>query len=146
MAISQAMWTHGHSLVSENPALAVGRVGWGGQIKQLGSQGWYHLAIPTPVIVTDIRLRLDSAVIQFSGGGQGVIHDVHVYDGKNRVANRDNLTLHGVDQVFRIPVPRGQDHAPPLVQWGVGISMLISLGTDPANAWLEIHSGGADFV
>jgi hypothetical protein len=141
MAISQAMWTHGHSLVSENPAFAVGRVGWGGQIKQLGSQGWYHLAIPTPVIVTDIRLRLDSAVIQFSGGGQGVIHNVHVYDGKNRIANRDNLTLHGTDQVFRIPVPG----RPPL-QWGVGISMFISLGTDPANAWLEIHSGGADFV
>jgi hypothetical protein len=141
MAISQAMWTHGHGLQSENPAFAVGRVGWGGQIKQLGSQGWYHVAIPTPVIVTDIRLRLDSAVVQFSGGGQGVIHSVHVYDGKNRIAAQDDLNLRGVDQVFRFSLP---DRPP--VQWGVGISMSISLGTDPGNAWLEIHSCGADFV
>ena len=105
MAISQAMWAHGHGLQSKNPAFAVGRVGWGGQIKQLGSQGWYHLAIPTPVIVTDIRLRIDSAVIEFSGGSQGVIHDVHVYDGKNRIARQDGLALQGADQVFRIAVP-----------------------------------------
>jgi|1186.fasta_scaffold197630_1 hypothetical protein len=141
MAISQAMWIHGHGLQSENPTFAVGRVGWGGQIKQLGSQGWYHLAIPTPVIVTDIRLRLDAAVIQFSGGSQGLIQGVHVYDGNNQIARQDNLTLHGVDQIFRIALP----NLPP-VQWGVGISMLIALGADPANAWLEIHSCGADFV
>src|SRR3954470_11297996 len=89
MAISQAVWMHGHGLQSENPTFAVGRVGWGGQIKQLGSQGWYHLAIPTPVIVTDIRLRLDAAVIQFSGGSQGLIHGVHVYDGNNQICRRD---------------------------------------------------------
>jgi len=141
VAISQAMWAHGHGIQSENPAFALARVGWGGQIKQLGSQGWYHLAIPTPVIVTDIRLRLDAALIQFSGGSQGVIRNVHVYDGKKRVANQDNLALQGVDQLFKIGIPDT-----PLVLWGVGISMLISLGTDPANAWLEIHAGGADFV
>jgi hypothetical protein len=28
MAISQAMWAHGHSIQAEDPALAVGRAGW----------------------------------------------------------------------------------------------------------------------
>jgi hypothetical protein len=33
MAISHAMWAHGHSIQAEDPALAVGRAGWAGQIK-----------------------------------------------------------------------------------------------------------------
>jgi hypothetical protein len=141
MAISQAMWIHGHNIQPEDPALTVGRVGWAGQIKHPGSQGWYHLAIPTSVIVTDIRLRIDSAIIQFSTGSQGFVRNVHIYDGGTRIANYDNLNLSGADRFDRFPVA-GQ----PQVSFGIGISVLMALGTDPANAWIEIHSGGVDFV
>jgi Family of unknown function (DUF6623) len=84
MAISQAMWTHGHSIQAEDPAATVGRIGWAGQIRRAG---WYHLAIPTPVIVTDIRLRIDSAMLQFTSGTEGSVQNVHVWDGGNRIAN-----------------------------------------------------------
>jgi Family of unknown function (DUF6623) len=141
MAISQAMWVHGHSLQSENPALSVGRIGWGGQIRGPGGQGWFHLAIPTPVIVTDIRQRIDAAMLLFSSGSQGSIRNVHVWDGNTRIAAFDNLNLTG-NQVFdRRTLP-----ARPSVSWGIGISFFAVLGTDPANAWVDVHSGGVDFV
>src|SRR3954453_23146807 len=120
MAISQAMWSHGHSVQPENPAPTVGRVGWAGQIKHPASQGWYHLAIPTPVIVTDIRLRIDSAMIQFSAGNQGIVRSVHVYDGPTRIAHQDNLNVTGTDVFYKVPL-QGR----PLILWGIGISMLI---------------------
>jgi hypothetical protein len=141
MAISQAMWTHGHSLQNEDPSLTVGRIGWAGQIRHPGTQGWYHLAIPTPVIVTDIRLRIDAAMVFFSSGSQGSIHSFHVWDGNTRLANFDNLNLTGTAQFSRFTVA-GQ----PAVKWGIGISILAVLGTDPANAWIDIHSGGVDFI
>jgi len=141
MAISQAMWCHGHSIQPENPALSVGRVGWAGQIKHPGSQGWYHLAVPTSVIITDIRQRIAAAMIQFSAGSQGHIGNVHVYDGPNRIANEDNLNLSGLDQFHRLAFPN-----PPAIVWGIGISIFAALGADPANAWIEIHAGGADLV
>jgi hypothetical protein len=59
MAISQAMWSHGHSIQPEDPTLTVGRVGWAGQIRHPGSRGWYH--IPTGHYL-DIR-RMDAALI-----------------------------------------------------------------------------------
>jgi hypothetical protein len=140
MAISQAMWVHGHSIQNEDPNLTVGRIGWAGQLRHPGTQGWFHLAIPTPVIVTDIRLRVDAAMIQFSTGSQGSIHSLHVYDGGTRIANFDNLNLTGTDQFSRFTLPR------PSVNWGIGISILAALGTNTTNAWIDIHAGGVDFV
>jgi len=141
MAISQAMWCHGHSIQPEDPGLTVGRIGWAGQIRHPGSQGWYHLAVPTPVIVTDIRLRIDSALIQFSSGSQGHIQAIHVYDGGNRIAHEDNVSLSGTDQLHKLEVT-----GRPQIFWAVGISIFMTLGADPANAWIDIHAGGADFV
>jgi hypothetical protein len=141
MAISQAMWTHGYYVQSQDPALTVQRINGAGQIRQAGAQGWLHLAVPTPVIVTDIRLRIDSAMIQFSTGSQGFVRNVHVWDGANRIANYDNLNLSGVDRLDRFPVA-----GRPEVRFGIGISVFVTLGTDPANAWININSGGSDFV
>lgn len=141
MAISQAMWVHGHSLQSENPALPVGRIGWGGQIRGPGSQSWYHIAIPTAVIVTDIRQRIDAAMLYFSSGSQGSIRNVHVWDGDARIATFDNLNLTGTQFFSRHVLT-----ARPAVNWGIGISFFAALGTDAANAWIDLHSGGVDFV
>lgn len=145
MAISQAMWAHGHSIQPEDPALAVGRVGWAGQIKHLNSQGWYHVSIPTAVIVTDIRLRVDAALILFSTGTQGVIQSVHVYDGRTKIASNDNVAVSGVNQLERFPVrdPAGNR---PSVGFGIGLSMFVTLGADPSQAWVEISAVGVDLV
>jgi hypothetical protein len=145
MAISQAMWAHGHSIQAEDPALTVGRVGWAGQIKHPSSQGWYHISIPTAVIVTDIRLRLDAALIFFSTGTQGVIRNVHIYDGHTKIATNDNVAVAGVNQLRRFPV-RDAAGNQPLVNFGIGISMFVTLGADPQQAWVEISAAGADLV
>lgn len=140
MAISQAMWIHGHAVQSEDPNLPVARIGWAGRIAHPGSQGWYHLAIPTSVLVTDIRLRIDRAMIQYSTGSQGFVRNCHIYDGPTRIANFDNLNLSGANRFDPFPVA-----GRPQVALGIGISVNIALGTDAANAWVEIHSGGVDF-
>lgn len=140
MSISQAMWVHGHSIQPENPALTVGRIGWAGQIRTLDSAGWYHIAIPTTVIVTDIRQRIDSAMVQFGTGTQGFLRNFHVYDGRNRIANFDNLNITGADLFERFTLPR------PFVGLGIGISMNLALGHDPQQAWIDIHAAGVDFV
>jgi hypothetical protein len=145
MAISQALWTHGHSIQPEDPALTVGRVGWAGQLKHPNSQGWYHIAVPTSVIITDIRLRVDAAIISFATGGQGVIQTVHVYDGPVKIADFENLGLSGPLQLKRLQVrdPAGNQ---PLVKLGIGISMFVTLGTDPQQAWVEVSAAGVDLM
>ena len=145
MAISQAMWTHGHSIQPEDPALAVGRVGWAGQIKHLSSGGWYHISIPTSVIVTDIRLRVDAVLISFSSGTQGVIQSVHVYDGRTKIATKDNVAASGINRLTRFPV-RDAAGDPSLVNFGIGISMFVTIGANPQQAWVEISAAGADLV
>jgi hypothetical protein len=92
------------------------------------------------VIVTDIRLRADAAMIFFSSGAQGVIRNVHVWDGNTRISANDNLNLSGTNQFSRFAVGR------PAVNYGLGISLFASLGTDPATAWIDIQSAGVDFV
>jgi hypothetical protein len=145
MAISQAMWSHGHSIQPEDPTLTVGRVGWAGQIRHPGSRGWYHISIPTSVIITDIRLRVDAALIFFSTGTQGVIQNVHVYDGPTKIASNDNVAVSGVSQLKRFPVRDSAGNRPP-VNFGIGISMFVTLGADPQQAWVEISAAGADLV
>ena len=100
------MWVHGHSIQPENPALTVGRIGWAGQIRTLDSAGWYHIAIPTTVIVTDIRQRIDSAMVQFGTGTQGFLRNFHVYDGQNRIANYDNLNITGAGLFDKVHASR----------------------------------------
>ncbi|WP_157429762.1 DUF6623 family protein [Actinomadura oligospora] len=143
MAISQAMWVHGHALQNENPALTVGRIGWAGQIRHPGTSGWYHLAIPTAVIITDIRLRVDAAMVMFSTGAQGSIKSFHVWDGDNKILGLDGLNLTGTNVFSRFVLPQNPR---PSVRWGLGISIFTALGTDPNAAWVDIHSGGVDLI
>jgi uncharacterized protein DUF6623 len=145
MAISQALWIHGHGIQPEDPTLTVGRVGWAGQIKHPGSQGWYHLGVPTSVIITDIRLRVDAAIISFATGGQGVIQNVHVYDGPVKIAGFDNLGLSGPNQLKRLLVRDAAGNQPSL-NLGIGISMFVTLGADPQQAWVEVSAAGVDLV
>jgi Family of unknown function (DUF6623) len=143
LSISQAMWVHGHSIQPENPALTVGRIGWAGQIRTLDSAGWYHIAIPTTVIVTDIRQRIDSAMVEFATGTQGFLRAFHVYDGQTRIAFQDNLNVTGAGVFYRFTL---SSPARPFVGLGIGISLNLALGHDPQQAWIDIHAAGVDFV
>jgi hypothetical protein len=141
VAIAQAMWTHGHSVHVEDPTWLVGRTGNAGRIAQVGSSGWCHFAVPTPVIVADRRLRIDSVLLRYFTGDQGAIRAVHIWDGDTRLATYNDLNLSGANRVDRFSAPEQ-----PQVQWGIGISVLVGFGVDAEGAWIDFNSAGADFI
>jgi hypothetical protein len=51
----------------------------------------------------------------------------------------------GVNQLSRFPV-RDAAGQPPLVNFGIGISMFVTIGANPQQAWVEISAAGADLV
>jgi hypothetical protein len=53
-----ASWVHGNAVTVETPGvLDVGYYGWGGDMAiKPGAISWFHIPIPTPVIVNDVVL------------------------------------------------------------------------------------------
>jgi hypothetical protein len=143
MAIAHAMWTHGHSLQVEIPTKGnVERKGFSAKYTSNSgaSPNWLHFAVPTPVIVNDARLKVESVLVRFRCGGSGRVKAIHIYDGENKIAGKDNLNL-GPTQwhVERLDVP-----GTPKVEWGLGISILVDFGPD--DRWVEFSAAGCDFL
>jgi hypothetical protein len=130
---------------NEDPALNVVPIGWAGQILHPGTQSWYHIAIPTTVIVTDIRQRIDSAMVKFDTIDAS-LRSFHVYDGPDIIAIYDGLNSMGQLPFDRFPVP--PDQATNQKHWvglGIGISMNFALGPS-AQARVRVNAAGVDFV
>lgn len=146
MAIHQAMWTHAHAVSVEFPDRMQSEWRAGFFIRLTGrptTTNWLHFGIPTPVIVRDNRLSLDSAMIRWRANSTGArITNVHVFDGENRIAAHDGLSLSNTAWQFsRFAVPRRPD-----VRWGIGVTVGVSFtgSTDAANT-MEFSSAGCDF-
>jgi hypothetical protein len=146
MPINHAMWSHGHAMVVENPAALVSEWRAGFFIRTVGRPGttnWFHFGIPTPVIVNDNRLTVDSALVRLKSAGTGAkITNVHVFDGERKIASHDGLSVAPTTwQMLRWAVP-----GRPEVLWGVGVTVGVSFtgGSDAANT-LELSSAGVDF-
>ena len=143
MAVAHAMWTHGHSIQIEYPERLskVERKGFSARLTSpgAGQPNWLHFAVPTPVIVNGSRLRVGSVLVRFKCG-QASIEAIHVYDGENKIAAKDNLSLCPKQwHAERLEVPGN-----PEVLWGVGISVLVDFGPD--DRWVEFSSAGCDFL
>ena len=97
VAITHASWIHGHSMQIEYPDRLVSqrRIGYWIDVEgKSGSTNWFHFAIPTPVIVNDVRLKVDSVMLRFSTGSvDAFVDNVHVYDGETLIAAHNNLGL-----------------------------------------------------
>jgi uncharacterized protein DUF6623 len=142
--IAHTVWIHGDSLQIQDPSNwgSVTRYGFCTRIKgkdvlpghkDEDSRGWVHLAIPTPVIVSDERLRLGSVILRCHMGSEEAtrIWEVHVWDGDQRIAVLPGGTSHLDGQGnYRWAIP---DH--PSVNYGVSISI---------DAFFKAHSGWAD--
>ena len=79
----QASWIHGNALTVENPENLnrVGHFGWGADMDvKHGKSSWFHIALPTPVIVAGARSKLIRVFLMFKSE-VGSIRNVHVYDG-----------------------------------------------------------------
>ena len=143
MPIAHAMWIHGHSLRVEYPDQMDTIIPKGSCIRLEGkanTSNWFHLAIPTTVIVEDNRLRIDSVMLRFRTAG-ATVTKVHVYDGKNKIASHEDLSLSPEDWKFeRFDVP-GQ----PEIQWGLGISFKCEFGAG-GERQIEVSAAGGDFL
>jgi hypothetical protein len=122
-----ASWVHGNALTVENPENLdrVGHFGWGADmVMKNGKSSWFHVALPTPVIVSDARSKLIRVFLMYETEGGGSILNVHVYDGSFKVQEFNNLRIGGKR---RLSLDSGNtfDLANPhTVIFGIGVSFL----------------------
>ena len=144
-----ASWTHGNSLTVESPQKLDrnGHFGWGVDMSvKPGESGWFHISVPTPVIVADVRSQLQKVFLMFNATG-GQIHEVHVYDGSTKVQEFKGLNLNGEHRngldgsnTFTLATPH-------TVWWGIGItfSFTADIASDGPPSRLILGSAGGDF-
>ncbi len=140
-----AMWIHGTSVQVEylDRIFSIVRRGFHTRIEcKPGTTNWFHFAIPTPVIVSDKRLKLDSVMLTFKTGDQGAVKSIHVRDGRKEppIAIHEGLNLNGDHPFDRFGVP-----GRPEVLSGIDISILVGAGVDPER-WVEFSAAGGDFI
>ena len=143
--IAEASWIHGTSIQIEVPENVemVRRFGFFTRIiGRPNTTNWFHFAIPTPVIQTNVRRTFGPCMLRFStGGANAVVRDVHLYDGEVRVVAHDGVNLSGSQGFTRF----GVAHAPKVL-WGVGISIGVSFGAgSAAERTMDFISAGCDF-
>lgn len=147
-----ASWTHGNGLTVESPEnlARTGHFGWGADMSiKAGKASWFHIPIPTPVIVAEGRTKLQRVFLLFDAE-VGSIRNVHVYDGSIKVHEFNDLMLRGehrtgldAQNTFNLPAPH-------TVLFGIGISFLFiaDIGFDSAipPSRLILGTAGGDFV
>jgi hypothetical protein len=107
-----ASWVHGNAVTVENPGSLdrVGHFGWGGDMAiKPGQSSWFHVPLPTPVIVSDVRSKLIRVFVMFKADSCS-IRNVHVYDGSSKVQEFKQTNVGG-----RTPTDaRRREHFPAL--------------------------------
>lgn len=147
-----ASWIHGNGLTVESPEnmARTGHFGWGADMSvKPGKGSWFHISLPTPVIVSDVRTQLQRVFLLFDAE-VGSIRNVHVYDGSAKIHEFNSLFLKGehrltldAQNTFNLPVQH-------TVLWGIGISFffIADIGFDSAipPSRLILGAAGGDFV
>jgi hypothetical protein len=150
-----AMWVHGNTIVAEHPEhiLALDYRGWGPEFQlERETKSWFHLAVPTPLILANQRTQLVRIFLYFNTPERdGHISEIHVYDGSDRVQVYENLFLVGdcraslMSGSNTFPLPSSR-----LLYRGLSISFLYqaaSCAQEPCPpSYLSIAAAGADFL
>ena len=147
MSRKHDMWTHASSVQIENrawEAQALRRGRWT-RVTPSGDDnwGWFHFAIPTPVMVDNVPLKAQSALIRFSAGPQASIVHFQVWNASEEPAIFDkvvNFTSTGKPQNFPVPL----EYRPELIA-GVGISIKVNFTRRDSDAWIELIGAGIRF-
>lgn len=145
--LEKAMWAHGHSMIIERPQDLVSTWRAGFFIRVVGRRGstnWFHFPIPTPVIVNDNRLRIDSAMLRFrSLSTSAEVTNVHVFDGENRIFARDGMLFSPTG----FGLERFELRNKPEVHWGVGVTVGVRFnGANDNQNTMEFAAAGVDFL
>jgi hypothetical protein len=98
MALKAAMWVHGTATEVEFPqnlhSDGVVREGIGTHFfGGAGTFNWFHIPIPTPVVLDGVRPTLVGVFLFYNVEGR--IRNMHIWDGPFRVKQFDNLNLGG---------------------------------------------------
>ena len=143
--VSYASWIHGHSMQVEYPDRLARheRLGWGTVVEgNPGTSNWFHFAIPTPVVLNDVRLQADSIMVCFNVESvDAIIENVHVYDGPNRIATFENINLQPEEPFVRLTLPDT-----PTMGLALGLSLGVAFGVEPVNHTMMFSAIGCDFV
>lgn len=93
----QASWIHGNALTVESPENLnhIGHYGWGADMDvKHGKGSWFHVPLPTPVMLSDGRSTLFRVFLLFETE-QGSIRGVHLYDGSGKIQEFSGFSLSG---------------------------------------------------
>jgi hypothetical protein len=143
--IPYASWIHGHSMQIEYPDRIAyqRRAGFSINVEgKPGTNNWFHFAIPTPVIIDDVRLRADAVLLRFKTGSvDAFVRDVHVYDGERLIAAHNDVNLSKENWFVKLVVPDR-----PHVLWGLGISLGVGFGVEMMDHHMDFIAAGCDFT
>jgi hypothetical protein len=157
--IKRAVWVHGNAVVAERPGDLAGevRIGWGSKfLLKPGSDNWFHVSIPTPVLIDGVRPKLSKVFVLFAtskaeGGGmlQGSsITALHVYDGAKKVKSFGETRM-GKHTAQIDAANTWAVDAPLTIYYGLGLSIHArapQVTSDDAPQPVEFATIGADFI
>jgi hypothetical protein len=145
-----AVWVHGTAFEVEDPSTLVGisRRGFGTLFRgKAASFNWFHISIPTPVIIDDVRPTLEKVFVFYKTNGAD-IRNVHIYDGPRKIKSFDDLRLQG-DRIGGLTPANSWSLVPPAtILFGLGISLGVQfhVGIDSAvQTEIIFSTAGADF-
>ena len=144
MGQDHVLWVHGNSAEIEYPDLAQ-VVRKGSSIRVLGAQAsnnWLHFAMPTPVILDNLRMKPVWLQFRYKTTGGVSIHRVDVYDGEKKISSYENTNdpVDGDWFHFSEFMDIGRNQSANL---GIGVS--IGLAFHHANAQIDFESAGCTF-
>jgi hypothetical protein len=151
--LTTAVWVHGNALIAENPD-DIGFIqhrGLGADVYvKMGRSIWFHVPMPTPVIVDATRPKL-ARVFIFYWITLGGIYQVDLYDGVSKIKEFSGLNLTGDHRTAPEGANTFELGAPQEIRYGLGISILTSFyqcldGSCPPQLAFSVAAAGADFV
>lgn len=109
---------------------------------QANHNNWFHVPLPTPVIVQDARATLVRVMILFWFPEGASLTGVAVHDGPNSIYYNSDLNITGDHVSGGLDQDNTFDVGQEGIQWGVGISMQV---TTVVTSDIYFGSAGGDF-
>lgn len=155
VSLKAAMWAHGTSAQVEfperlRPNNPVRRQGWGTTFSGPSrAENWFHFAIPTPVILDDVRPAVGKIFVFYdTHGGGATLLDVHLYDGPFKFMEYSSLNLRG-NHAQSIDAGNSWTVSPAhTILYGLGISVHVQFGQcidSECDLLMTFTTVGADF-
>jgi hypothetical protein len=108
-------------------------------------ENWFHIPIPTPVILDDRRPKLTKVFVFFKTT-DAKIDRIHFYDGPTAFKVIDDLNLQG-EHSRAIDTSNSWKIDPPLeIKYGLGISVYVRSTVRDRQGEILFTTAGADFL